>query len=162
MAIQKYLWFNLDGTHYHLYNVPNWLEYLEDNNMSVYNQKGYTIRSIKRIRAVIRALQAAGWCVGVISWGSKSAGAQARMLKDTLKYKTAWARENCPELLEDNLFIVTPYSENKFTVAMQVDHSGVHVLVDDNKMIRQDWKKRGGIAINASHSFIKQIEGLLG
>lgn len=63
----KTVWFDMDGTLYDLYNIPNWLEELQDENPNVFYD-GEPMYNPYRINQAIEALIAHGWDVGVVTW----------------------------------------------------------------------------------------------
>lgn len=159
------IWFDLDGTLYELYKIPNWLERLEAKDWSVFTD-GKPRKHHERIREAIKALQAKGWTVGCITWGSRGIP-KGKDLQEIAEKKKEFLAKYFPELLEN--FCCLPYGDSK---AIPVINNGYisrtpkqsNYLVDDNKIVRKNWRtcgqKFGFRTINASRSFVRELEAL--
>lgn len=159
------IWFDLDGTLYELYKMPNWLERLEAKDWNVFVD-GEPRKHHERIREAIRALQAKGWKVGCITWGSK--GISEKELQEIAEKKKEFLAKYFPELLEN--FYCLPYGTSK-TIPIMYNNwymnrvsEQPNYLVDDNKMVRKNWRiagqEFGYKTINASRSFVRELEAL--
>lgn len=158
------IWFDMDGTIYNFYDIPNWMEMLEKGRYGVYNMLGYRRRHLTRIMEVVAALVKQGWRVGVLTWGSKSGSADFEAISDM---KRAWLRTNCPILYSKGYFCCLPYGVSKAEYMIenfQPDGEGMHVLVDDNLRVREDWEAHGENfkTVDASRSYYRILEGLIG
>lgn len=166
--MKKTIWFDMDGTLYDLYKIPEWLMLLENRRWEVFNLPGFERSHIYRIRAAIQALKKAGWTVGVITWAPIGVQWKTKDLEDVSDVKYCWLEENIPELADtDTPFACIPYGESKAQFLLDMESAfGVNYLVDDNKEVRRDWREHsfpGGTfkTINASRSYYKELEGLV-
>lgn len=159
------IWFDLDGTLYELYKMPNWLERLEKRDWNVFID-GEPRKHHERIREAIKALQAKGWIVGCITWGSRGISKEEE-LQEIAEKKKKFLAKYFPELLEN--FYCLPYGASKALPIMRNPcyirpSKQVNYLVDDNKIVRKNWRTSGqefGFkTINASRSFIRELEAL--
>jgi len=153
------LWFDMDGTIYNLYKIPDWLDCLRNGDMTVFNRTGYARKSIPKIREIVNALKAQGWVVGVITWAPMNVSEGSYEFRRCYSEKVEWLRSYFPELIE-NFHCVT-YGTPKNSVVRAYDFN---VLVDDNKAVRAEWRDnhQNYVTINASRGYIKELEGLLG
>lgn len=159
------IWFDLDGTLYELYKIPNWLERLERKDWNVFVD-GKPRKHHERTREAIKALQAKGWTVGCITWGSRGL-TKEKELQGIAEKKKEFLAKYFPELLEN--FYCLPYGASK---ALPIMHNyccirpskQINYLVDDNKIVRENWRTYGqefGFkTINASRSFVRELEAL--
>ena len=158
------IWFDMDGTIAELYKVKNWLSDLRSNDWSVYD-RCLPRAHFERINAAIEALIENGWQVGVITWASKGIdfGGELNAISDI---KFEWLCRFFPALA-DGKFACIPYGYDKGIFMMEMnetfDNDDMHILVDDNKIVRAAWRKLGENfkTIDASRSFHKAIEGLV-
>ena len=161
----KSIWFDMDGTIAELYKVEGWLEALRSNDWSVYS-KCVPRHNYQRINAAIEALIENGWQVGVITWASKGIG-WSKELREIAEIKYSWLRRFFPALAEGN-FACIPYGYSKADFLEEMDDIyEVSYLVDDNKEVRQEWRSHSCEyvkfkTINASRSFVRELEGLVG
>lgn len=159
------IWFDMDGTIYDLYKIPNWLEMLVDKkDYNVYNIDGYERPNLARIRSAVQALIAIGWRVGVITWAGKGVNEFTEEMTATVRAKREWLGKNLPELLQE--FNCIPYGMSKagYLRLCQIGSNTTNYLVDDNKEVRKDWRAHGDNfrTINASRAFYRELEGLVG
>ena len=161
----KSIWFDMDGTIADLYKVEGWLTSLREKDWSVYNE--CTPRhNYQRINAAIEALVEQGWEVGVITWGSKGIG-WSKDLDEIGEIKFNWLCKFFPTLA-DGHFACIPYGYSKAQYLEEMDDIyAVAYLVDDNKEVRENWRSYSNKfeqfkTINASRSYVRQLEGLLG
>lgn len=155
------IWFDMDGTIYELYRIPNWLERVRQMDMSVFSD-GFPRNDYERIDVAVEALSAAGWRVGVVTWAPK--GATLHEINEVGRVKFDWLCRFFPALA-DGHFACIPYGDSKanFVVEMESAGDGLNILVDDNKYVRADWRTYGENfkTINASRSFVRELEGLV-
>lgn len=158
--MKGYIWFDMDGTIYDLYKIPNWLEMLRAGDMSVFSYDDRARKSLTRIREAIRALMAQGWEVGVITWAPMHVEADTLTFDECWEQKYSWIERNFPELAKN--FYCVEYGDPKANWVLWNDRP--NILIDDNKMVRADWRKNGDnfITINAARGYIKELEGLVG
>lgn len=161
--MNKYLWFDLDGTIYNLYAISDWEKRLRAEDETVYNEEGCKKGDWRRLQDAVTMARENGYKIGIITWLTMrpSRTYEFEMRSSIEKHK--WIRKNYSDLLSDGLFIAVPYGMKKHLIAKAVDDEGIHILVDDNKAIRKEWRKcgHGFHAVNASISFIKPLENLI-
>ena len=161
----KSIWFDMDGTIAELYKVEGWLASLREKDWSVYNECAPR-HNYQRINAAIEALVEQGWEVGVITWGSKGIG-WSKDLDEIGEIKFNWLCKFFP-ILADGHFACIPYGYSKAQYLEEMDDIyAVAYLVDDNKDVRENWRSYSNKfeqfkTINASRSYVRQLEGLLG
>lgn len=155
-----YIWFDMDGTIYNLYNIPGWLDALRNNEMDIFSLDDMARKSLPRIREAVRALIDAGWEVGVITWAPMHIEACTPAFDDCWLEKKNWINRNFPELA--NNFKCVEYGDPKQDWVE--DDSILNILVDDNKLVREAWRKAGKNfkTINASRGYVKELVGLVG
>ena len=159
------IFFDLDGTLADLYKVEGWLESLRSNDWSVY-RKCAPRHNYQRINTAIEALIENGWQVGVITWASKGIG-WGKDLDKIAEVKFDWLCEFFPALANGH-FACLPYGRRKADFAEEINSCyEVAYLVDDNKEVRQEWRSHSCEyvkfkTINASRSFVRELEGLVG
>ena len=159
------IWFDMDGTIAELYKVEGWLPKLRNNDWSVYSECAPR-HNYKRINAAIEALIENGWQVGVITWASKGIG-WSKDLDKIAGVKFEWLYKFFPALM-DGKFACIPYGYSKADFLEEMgDTYEVAYLVDDNKEVRQEWRSHSCEyvkfkTINASRSFVRELEGLVG
>lgn len=161
------IWFDMDGTIYELFQIPNWLHYIESGRYAIYNVAGYARTGIERIANAIAILQAQGWRVGVLTWADKRLAKDSERIQDIADIKHAWLRKNVKPLSDNGLFFCFEYGKDKaaFLEEQGLDsYDGYNILVDDNALVRDMWERHGeGFkTIDASIDFIEALEGLIG
>ena len=162
----KSIWFDMDGTIADLYKVEGWLPKLRSNDWSVYSECAPR-HNYQRINAAVEALTENGWQVGVITWASKGIG-WGKDLDAITEVKFDWLCKFFPALA-DGHFACIPYGYSKadFLEEKMGDCYTVSYLEDDNKEVRQEWRSHSCEyvkfkTINASRSFVRELEGLVG
>lgn len=161
------IWFDMDGTIYNFYDIPNWLEMLEKGRYGVYNVLGYRRRHLTRIMEVVAALVKQGWRVGVLTWASKNLAADDVRIDEISDVKYAWLSENAQALKDNGYFFCFEYGKNKAEYLAEqglASEDGFNFLVDDNALVRADWEAFGENfkTIDASVDYVATLEGLLG
>lgn len=166
--MKRTIWFDMDGTLYDLYKIPDWLTRLENHHWAVFNFPGFERSNICRIRAAIQALKKAGWTVGIITWAPKGIQWWDEMLAEVECIKGEWVDKNIPELADDDTtFACIPYGESKAQFLLDAEAAGdINYLVDDNKEVRRDWRSHSISGcefrtINASRAYYRELEGLV-
>lgn len=154
------IWFDMDGTIYPLYKQENWLERLRNEDDSVFVAPAAR-NSLPRIRKAIRNLIETGWTVGVITWAPMDVPSNSDFFNRVRNAKMAWLNWYFPEIEMENFFCLeygTPKAE-----IIPAENGNVHVLIDDNKIVRAEWRAcgRNYITIDANKSFCKELEGMV-
>lgn len=150
MNNKGWIWFDLDGTLYNLYKVPDWLPRLRREDVSVYCEQGFERGSINRIIEACKALKEAGFHIGVISWAGKGVSKKDDFFNLTRTVKMQWVEQYFPVAEQ---VIVCEYGKEKSLFAVYGD-----VLVDDSLEVRKNWRRNlGSRAINAKKGYIKEL-----
>ena len=146
------IYFDMDGTIADLYNVENWLVYLEDEKTLPY-RKAKSLTDMRRLGKVINELQKEGHTVGIISWLCKHGSDEYNTRVVTAKQR--WLERHLGAVTFNEMYII-PYGTPKHTIT-KIDNSCI--IFDDNKKVRRDWELHGGRAFNPVGNTI--IETLL-
>lgn len=152
--MSKVIMFDMDGTVYDLYGVDNWLEKLENSDVSAYAD-GAPLVNLRELEKVCRALIEKGFEIGVITWLSKCGN--EKFNRDTTLTKKMWVENNMP--------YVTKFTAQTYGTPKQkaLDKSvKFAILVDDNADVRKMWdtpKQRK--SINANNDIISELWKLI-
>lgn len=153
--MQKAIYFDMDGTVADLYNVTDWLNKLQNSDVSPYVEAAPLV-DMNELNNILQKFVALGFVIGVISWSAMNGSKEYN--KATRKAKKAWIKENMPTVSE---FHVVKYGTNKHTVA-KIRGS---ILVDDNAQVRKAWERytEENYTIDATDSveMLKSLEKLL-
>lgn len=159
----KQIWFDMDGTIAELYKVKDWLKYFELQDRDIYSIC-LPRNKFQEINETIEALAESGWEVGVITWASRTLDPDEPQEDYNLIYenKLNWLCKYFPALVLHGHFYCIPYGMDK--TEMVHDTGDVIYLVDDNKEVRKQWRSKGEHyrTINASRSFLRELQGLVG
>lgn len=132
MDKRKVICFDMDGTIADLYGVPNWLEKLENEDVSPY-EEAKPIYDMEALNWILDLLIDKGWEVCVISWLAKSASD---------KYKAAIRKAKQEWLISYNFPVkrchFVAYGTTKANCVRKWT-DGSAVLVDDNARVRNGW-----------------------
>lgn len=131
------VYLDMDGTMVDFYGVPNWLDYLLNEDTTPYEVAAPRI-NFSLLARYIHKLQAAGVAVGIISWTSKNGSENFN--KQVEAAKLEYLRRKLPSVEWDEIHIV-PYGVPKYLVADMPDG----ILFDDEKRNREEWE---GIALD--------------
>ena len=147
----KTIYFDMDGTIADLYGYEGWLEMLRAEDTTPYEDCN-VITDVTKLRQVFAELVAAGFTLGVISWGAM--GGSREYCKRTRKAKIAWCEKYFPNTFTE--YHVVKYGTPKHYVG-KVKNA---ILVDDNSDVRQAWR---GHTIDASDpaNTIFELENLV-
>ena len=136
------IWFDMDGTIADLYAVENWLPMLRAYDSTPYTEAKPLVH-MSTLARLLHKVQANGYKVGVISWGSKcSTPAYDAAVTDA---KMAWLRKHLPSVKWDEIHVV-PYGTPKQSFAQ----SDADVLFDDEERNRSNWT---GVAHDVDNIF---------
>lgn len=139
----KCIMFDMDGTVYDLYGVDNWLDKLNNSDVSVYCDGAPKV-DLDKLAEVCLALIDKGYEIGVITWLAKNGS--DRFNRNTTETKKLWVKNNMP--------YVTRFTAQKYGTPKQkaLDRTfKFAILVDDNKEVREMWdtpKQRKSIDAN--------------
>lgn len=157
----KVIYFDLDGTVYPLYNLPNWLEEIHAKHASIFSHD-YAVDNIAEIQRVCYELKAMGWKIGVITWAPKHVDQLDKFFDEVVQAKRDWVKKWLP-MVDDDYFKVQVYGSLK-VLAADFHNSDDKVLIDDNKICRAQWEEycEGYYSIDANGDIVKELTGLLG
>lgn len=156
------IYFDLDGTLYDLYSMPNWLERITTlADASTYASEDALLVDMVRLHEVLYTLIDRGYSVGVVSWlaGGEmdSLGnigrADSAYEKAVRKVKKAWIKKFLPMATEVH---IVRYGTPKHHI---VNNKEAAILVDDNAEVREAWNH--GAAIDATENLIEALERLV-
>lgn len=145
------IYFDMDGTIADLYGYKGWLEMLQIEDTTPYRDCA-VISDVNELRQLFNSLLAAGFILGIISWGAMNGSRE--YCKRTRKAKKQWCEKYFPNVFSE--FHVVKYGTPKHYVRNIKDS----ILVDDNADVRQAWK---GKTIDASDTqeMIKKLKNLV-
>lgn len=127
------VWFDMDGTLFDLYAVPNWLKELEAESSKPYELAKEMV-NLEELGILLGKLQTNGIKVGVISWLSKNS---------TREY-SAKVRKAKREALRkipfefDEIHLVKYGTPKKRAIKV----SGIKILFDDNEEVLMQWESK--------------------
>lgn len=139
------LCFDMDGTICGLYDVPNWLYYLE-NEMTFPYEQAKPLVNLSALARRLNTLQRNGYHLVIISWTSKSGGEDYHRAIAEAKLK--WLAKHMPSVNWNEIHII-PYGTPKENYC----DSLFDVLFDDEAKNRINWN---GIAFDE-----KEMMGML-
>lgn len=123
--------FDMDGTLNRFYDVPNWLDYLINEDTAPYEIAEPLLR-LSALARRLNALQKNGYRLAIISWLSKK-GTEAYNAEVT-EAKLDWLAKHLPSVHWDYIDIV-PYGTPKETFCRTAED----VLFDDEEHNRNNW-----------------------
>ena len=124
--------FDMDGTIADLYAVPNWLEKLQNEDVSPYVE-AKPIWNMKELNTALMLLLKEGHEIRIISWLAKDSSESYK--EAVRKAKMEWLKKyNFPV---DKCHFVA-YGTTKANCVRKADLRPA-VLIDDNKKVRQGW-----------------------
>ena len=130
--MKGYIYFDMDGVLAGLYDVPNWLSYLLDNDPYPYLAAAPLI-NLSRLARILNRLQREGYYIGIVSWLSNNGTAEYN--KEVTLAKKEWLRRHLPSVLWDEIKIV-PYGIPK----QEVVNFSEGILFDDEANNRNTWR----------------------
>lgn len=147
--MKKWIWFDMDGTIADFYGVPTWKEDIESFNSRPY-EVCTPLLNMSLLARLLNKLQSGGYCIGVISWSSKTATAEFDKAVEIAKKN--WLGTHLASVRFDSIEVVR-YGTPK--------HEGRNgILFDDNAEVRNDWNKSGATA-KTEKEIIEVLKGLL-
>ena len=123
--------FDMDGVLAGLYDVPNWLYYLE-NKMTFPYENAKPLVNLSRLARYLNQIQRNGFDIAVISWTSKNGGEDYH--NAVVEAKMRWLKKHLPSVSWDEIHIV-PYGTPKTCFC----NSLFDVLFDDEERNRNTW-----------------------
>jgi hypothetical protein len=149
------IYFDLDGTVYDLYNIPNWLEILRNENPDVYimGKKLFSDELYK----VAATLMRYGVKFGVITWGSMVASPEFEIESENAKRQ--WVNENLPFV---ESFVYQQYGTPKQQAIK--NRTKNDILIDDNSEVLKVWinnKTRTGYQVTKENNVVDILKEIL-
>lgn len=144
----KAIYFDMDGTLANLYNVPNWLEKLQNEDATPYTDATPLVK-LNVLARLLNRLQANGYTIGIVSWLAKNGTTEYNT--KVVNAKTTWLRTHLASVTFDEVVIVeygTPKAE------IVANPNGI--LFDDELPNRVNWK---GVAYDVNN-IIEVLKGL--
>lgn len=138
-------YFDMDGVLAGLYSVPNWLEYLENEDTTPYAIAQPAI-NFSLLARRIHQLQRKGYNVGIISWLSKNGTDEYNAAVINAKHE--WLKKHLPSVEWDEITII-PYGTPKHNHA----NDRYAILFDDEKRNRESWKSKTRLAYDETCIF---------
>lgn len=120
---------DMDGTITDLYNVPNWLELLEQENPAPYSQAGALFK--EDFLSLLYDLKQQGYSVSILTWNAKEASREYK--KQVRNAKLKWLADNN---VPYDTFHCVAYGTNKNNLC-----KGDGILIDDNEEVRSKWSR---------------------
>ncbi len=149
------IYFDLDGTIYDLYNFPNWLYMLQNEESPFYDLP--PLVDIKVLRKIMEKLQSRETAsFEIISWLPMNASI-AFEEKCTDEKINRVHDDFGTELFNNGHFL--RYGTPKESAVLE-PLTRKHVLIDDNLEILEQWELAGGKGIEAKN-ILKYLRGLL-
>ena len=148
--MKKILVFDMDGTIADLYGVENWLEYLNNEDVTPY-EVAEPLYQMAELNEICENLKQIGFEIIITSWLSKMASKQYE--NEIAKAKTEWVkRYNFPV---DRMYCV-PYGTPKEEVTREL--GGFQILIDDEQRNLDRWTN--GATFNAQENIIEFLRSL--
>lgn len=144
----KKIVFDMDGTIADFYNVPNWLEMLDNEDTTPY-EIAKPMYNMAELTGLLKILQVLGFEIAVVTWLSKNADKDFK--KRIRKSKKDWLKKYdfpCDE------FHGVQYGTPKHTV-IKADRK---ILIDDNENVRKKWT---GDTIDANKNIITALQKII-
>lgn len=138
------IYFDMDGTLSDLFNVPKWQEKLAARDCSPYHMARPLCRP-ESLKMRLARYHADGYNLGIITWCS--IGADAEFEDEVRVAKTEWLKKHDIWKCFDIVHIL-PYGTPKY---LFLEHGDI--LVDDDLGILEQWRKWGGIGVEAKDFF---------
>ena len=149
------IYFDLDGTVYDLYNIPNWLEILRNENPDVYSM-GKKLFS-DELYKVSATLMRYGVKFGVITWGSMVASPEFEIESENAKRQ--WVNKNLPFV---ESFVYQQYGTPKQQAIK--NRTKNDILIDDNSEVLKTWvnnKTRKGYQVTDERNVVEILKEIL-
>ena len=143
--------FDMDGTLALTYSVPNWLNKIENYDVSPYVE-ALPIPEFQEVCDLVSQFMALGIKIIITSWLSKNSNPEydekIRLAK--LEWLEKWG------FPYDKAHIIK-YGTTKANCTRRL--KGEQILIDDNEKVRKGWKL--GRTIDANQSFINELTTIL-
>lgn len=132
---KKYLVFDMDGTIADLYAQEDWLEKLDNKDVSPFINAPLIYSQIELLKTINKC-KANGWNIFIITYGPKNH--DSKFLKEVTNAKLDWLKKY--KLPYDN-FICTRWGIQKWKHIPK--DALLAILIDDDKQNRLEWTSQG-------------------
>lgn len=126
------IFFDMDGTIANLYGKENWLEYLENEDATLYAE-AEPLLNMQALAHRLNNLQKKGFRLEIISWTSKTGSENFNAEVEAVKIK--WLASHLSSVTFDKINIV-PYGTLKDNFRKTFDD----ILFDDEQKNRENWQ----------------------
>lgn len=126
---------DMDGSFVNFYSVPNWLDYLLNEDTTPY-EIAEPLINLSLLARYLNKLQKNGNQIGIISWCSKNASTEYNRAVEQAKRQ--WLIKHLPSVNWDEIIIV-PYGTPK----VNYKKSENDILFDDESPNIKAWGKNG-------------------
>lgn len=131
MKFTKSITFDMDGTLADFYGVENWLDYLDNEDITPY-KLAEPLFNFQVLARLLNRLQKQGYTINIVSWSSKNSTPE--YLRKVEKVKKEWLKKHLHSVNFDNV-IITDYGISK----REIMNNSRGILFDDNAEVRADW-----------------------
>ena len=142
--MNRTLVFDMDGTIADFYGVNGWLEYLQNEDTTPYEQ-ALPLYDMNNLRIILNTFRKKGWNVVVTTWLSKNGSKEFN--DRTRKAKLEWL--NRYDFPFDAVHMVK-YGTTKANCTRKL--GGFQILIDDNAEVRKGWTL--GTTIDANDDIV--------
>ena len=142
--MNRTLVFDMDGTIADFYGVDGWLEYLQNEDTTPYEQ-ALPLYDMNNLRIILNTFRKKGWNVVVTTWLSKNGSKEFN--DRTRKAKLEWL--NRYDFPFDAVHMVK-YGTTKANCTRKL--GGFQILIDDNAEVRKGWTL--GTTIDANDDIV--------
>lgn len=97
-SFPRWVYFDMDGTIADLYNVPDWLEGLKNEQVAPYLLAN-PVGDSKQLASLFKCLKARGYHLGIVSWGAK--GSTTEFTRAVKRAKITWLEQHYPATFEE-------------------------------------------------------------
>lgn len=144
----KAIYFDMDGTLANLYNVPNWLEKLQNEDATPYTDATPLVK-LNVLARLLNKLQKNGYIIGIVSWLAKNGTTEYNTKVTTAKIN--WLKTHLASVNFDEV-VIAEYGTPKGEIVAEPNG----ILFDDENANRDAWK---GTAYDV-YNIIEVLKGL--
>lgn len=145
--MEKWLWFDMDGTLANLYGQAGWLKDLKAERTAPY-RKALPMLDMTLLKDQWHTLREQGYHIGIISWTSKGGSAQYNHNVRTAKVR--WLKKHG---LYEEIDAVHVIKHGRDKAHFTHSNSRNAVLFDDDAKNRIAWSEANGLAFTEKSIF---------
>lgn len=145
------IYIDMDGTIADLYGVSNWLEYLENEDITPYKEAKPLV-NLSLLARYLNKIQQSGKEIAILSWLSKSGSNEYN--EAVAEVKRNWLAKHMPSVRWNEIIII-PYGEPKKNYC----RSPLDILFDDELHNRKDWGNDNAYPETAIFDVLKELIG---